>query len=345
MNRQTSKRRRSRFIAAFATAGLLALPTLGWAQQDDALRLRLPGGEPEHKWIVNFLNNEATDSGEENSRWIGVQVTELPELLRSHLKLDHGVLVEDVLADAPAAEAGVKTHDVLLEVDGKKITRPEDVRDAVEAAAEGAQIKFKVLHAGDEKSLHVVPTARPVDRVIINPTATPSGAASSQQEFLKHQHQALKALERALADRQAAGMMFMRPGIVTQKPVELPKDVTVNIMHRLGQKTIIVQRGDKTWEVTEDSLDKLPEDLRGPVASLLHCHVPLAIRSRNGGDVVRVLPDGSVRGDIRIDAVPPRVQIVPPSHRDSEKLDAVLKELKGLRKQVDELQRRLPKDE
>ena len=333
-------KRRSRVLASIAAASLLALPSVSWGQKAYTLQIRVPDQlESAAAHYLNFAGlggvvEDADDAA--TPRWIGLHVNVLPEVLRTHLKLEHGVLVEDVFADSPAAKAGLQKNDVLLAVDGNDVTQPEQVRDAVAELEEGGTLKFKVLQAGEEKTVSIVPEERPP--LLANPTATASGAASSQQEFLRHQHQALKALERALADRQAAGMMFMRPGIITQKPVKLPKDVTVIIKHHDGKKTIVVERGDDQWDVTEDTLDQLPEELREPVAATIHGPMPFA-RRLNGDDIVRVAP-GAVRGnDLRIDVVPPKVRVL--ESEDSSETEAVIKELKALRKQVDELQRSL----
>lgn len=335
--------RRQRFLAAIAATGLLALPAFGWSQEADVLRLRLTESGPSQRHYLAYVQNEAGEAEESDERWIGVHVSELPAILRKHLKLEHGVLAEAVLPDTPAAKAGIDQGDVLLAVEGKEIERPEDVRDAIEAVEEGEGLTLEVLHEGEETTVEIVPAPRPADRVHLDPVASPSGAAASQQEFLKHQHQALKALERALADRQAAGMMFMRPGIVTEKPTELPKDVKVTITRRGdGPTKIVVERGDDRWEVTEKSLDELPEELRGPVAAMVHGPMPFSFKVHGPDDVIRVMPKGALGKDMRVEVMPPKVHVrrAPEKHDDAQ-FEAVMKELKSLKKQLEDVQRSL----
>lgn len=314
--------RRKQLFAAIATSGMLALPSLGWGQEAVGPHYLVKWSQPAQRVNLAFVNQTAED--EETTRWIGVQVGELPPLLKKHLKLDHGVLAEGVLPDAPAAKAGVEQDDVLLTIEGKKITRPEDVREAVDAAEEGKSLELTLLHDGKETTVKVVPERRPVDRVIINPL---NPATGQQDQVL------LNTLARALAEHQAAGMTLVRPGIVvTAKPIELPKDVSVNITHRNGKKSITVIRDKEQWEVTEDSLDKLPEELRAPVAAIVQGPMELGFKLRANA------PSVTTEG-VRIDPVPPKVHVLKTKERDDARLEAVLKELKTMRKQLDELQR------
>ena len=56
---------------------------------------------------------------------------------------DKGVVVTGVEPAGPAAEHGFKTGDVILEVSGKAVAKPADVRDALVAARQ--QGKHDVL--------------------------------------------------------------------------------------------------------------------------------------------------------------------------------------------------------
>jgi serine protease Do len=44
------------------------------------------------------------------------------------------VVITEVQPDGPAAERGMQNGDVILEIGGKKVSSPADVRDAVSAA-------------------------------------------------------------------------------------------------------------------------------------------------------------------------------------------------------------------
>jgi membrane-associated protease RseP (regulator of RpoE activity) len=60
---------------------------------------------------------------------LGVMATKPSETLVEQLDLpkDRGLVIEDVVADSAAAKAGLKAHDILLELDGKPVS--QDVRE------------------------------------------------------------------------------------------------------------------------------------------------------------------------------------------------------------------------
>jgi hypothetical protein len=177
--------------------------------------------------------------------------------------------------------------------------------------------------------------------------------------MLKKHRAAMEALEKALADRKEANMMFVRPGVMgALKPFELPKDVSVTIK-RSGREPaeITVERGEKSWTAKEGNLKEIPADLRPYVMGMLHgMPMPFAIAPHGFPQGMgphmkhpRMFPDGQTEGgpfrsDAKQDGRPGRDE-----QKDEERLDdavgAMRKELRELRKQMNELQKRLPAEQ
>lgn len=63
---------------------------------------------------------------------------------------EEGVLIASVEPDGPAAQAGVRRGDILVEVDGEAVDDPLDLARALEDRRPGDQIELTVWH-GDEK--------------------------------------------------------------------------------------------------------------------------------------------------------------------------------------------------
>lgn len=67
----------------------------------------------------------------DNIDW-GLAFAAIPEVLRAHcpaLLGGHGLLVSDVLEDSPAERVGIRTHDVLLELAGRPLTRSDELSE------------------------------------------------------------------------------------------------------------------------------------------------------------------------------------------------------------------------
>jgi serine protease Do len=67
-----------------------------------------------------------------------------------------GVLISEVTPDSPAAKAGLRSGDVVLEVDGQKVDNPGDVARAVGLAAPGRTTRLTLWRDKAPKSVSVV---------------------------------------------------------------------------------------------------------------------------------------------------------------------------------------------
>ena len=175
-------------------------------------------------------------------------------------------------------------------------------------------------------------------------------------------------------------MWFAKPAIVsphvdfefkeeTTKTLkgDFPKDLSVQINKQGSEPTKIhVKRGDQEWEVTEDKLGDLPEEVRVHVQKLLGRMQSPHIAG--GPRAIRVSPDGKFEGELKFSPlppkppVPPRVPAAPQAapcppappvkaataraitarversdDDSSAKLDAIMKKLDKLQSEIDDL--------
>ena len=63
---------------------------------------------------------------------------------------DKGIVVVSVLADSPAAKAGLKRGNILLKVDGKDVNNARDVRDALNGKKKGDKVEL-IFTASDQQ--------------------------------------------------------------------------------------------------------------------------------------------------------------------------------------------------
>jgi Do/DeqQ family serine protease len=95
--------------------------------------------------------------------WIGVEPADLsPELMETFgVKAKRGVLITGVLQNGPAAQAGIRPGDVIIEVAGKQIENVSELLSGVAALKPGTPSKFAVLRRDEALDLNVTPGLRP----------------------------------------------------------------------------------------------------------------------------------------------------------------------------------------
>ena len=102
--------------------------------------------------------------GQVTRGWIGVEPNELsPELAETFgvKKATEGVIITGVLQDGPAAQAGMRPGDVIVQVDGKAVSNVSQLLTAVAALKPGQAAAFDVQRADKRVELSITPGVRP----------------------------------------------------------------------------------------------------------------------------------------------------------------------------------------
>ncbi len=97
--------------------------------------------------------------GEARHGWIGGNVSEAPEPVegsRAEMK--------QVMEDTPAARAGIKPGDILLQVGRKKVAQPEDVLDASFFITAGDNVPITVMRGNQKLTFHVRAELHPASK-------------------------------------------------------------------------------------------------------------------------------------------------------------------------------------
>lgn len=105
--------------------------------------------------LVKEELSELRDHGKVKHGWLGVMIQEVtPELAESmDLKDARGALVAEVIKDSPAALAGVKRGDVIIEFDGHPIKDRRELPLLVTRTPLGKTVTFKIVRDKQEKDL------------------------------------------------------------------------------------------------------------------------------------------------------------------------------------------------
>lgn len=98
--------------------------------------------------------------------YLGVRYVEITEELkeRNKLSVDYGVLVQRgaeisdlaVIPGSPADKAGIAENDIILEIDGIRLTNDKSLASIIRAKKVGDSVRLKLLSKGQEKTVTVI---------------------------------------------------------------------------------------------------------------------------------------------------------------------------------------------
>jgi serine protease Do len=116
--------------------------------------------------MARKIYSELRDKGRVTRGWLGVSIQPLtPELARSFGSKDaKGVLINEVMPESPAAKAGIKPGDILLEFDGRSMDGTGDLQRAVGFFSPDRTAKVKILRDQAEKLVEVKVGQAPDER-------------------------------------------------------------------------------------------------------------------------------------------------------------------------------------
>jgi S1-C subfamily serine protease len=137
-----------------ATGGLLGMATAGPRRR----ALVIP-----HQTIARVLEPLLAE-GRVARGWLGVglQPVAVPETLREQADgQDAGLMVVSLAAGGPAEQAGILPGDILMSLDGTRLSRPREIRFLLGPERVGKEAEIRLLRAGALQACRVTIGARP----------------------------------------------------------------------------------------------------------------------------------------------------------------------------------------
>lgn len=131
---------------------------------------------------------DVADQLKENGRvsrgWLGVLIQEVTRELAESFGMDtpHGALVAKVLDDSPAENAGLQVGDVIVEFNGKKVTRSSSLPPLVGRSAVGKNANVMIIRDKSRKNIKVKIAELPTS--ITQAAYTPEDAEPKKSEAL-----------------------------------------------------------------------------------------------------------------------------------------------------------------
>jgi serine protease Do len=121
------------------------------ARRDGSIGFAIPSN------VVKTLLPELVSKGKIEWGWLGVRIDEITEDNVAEYGLDEprGVAIQGVIADQPAARAGLKAKDVVLAVDGTAVVTPRDLQRLVGRRPAGTTVRLRLYREGQERDVSV----------------------------------------------------------------------------------------------------------------------------------------------------------------------------------------------
>ncbi len=106
---------------------------------------------------------ELVNKGYVTRPWLGVGLYTVNQIAIRQLRLsiDHGVLLVEVVAKAPADQAGLKEGDVIIEIGGEPVNNVQELTRILHASEIGQPLEIKYWRADAEYTTTVIPTESP----------------------------------------------------------------------------------------------------------------------------------------------------------------------------------------
>ncbi len=131
------------------------------------------------KWVMQQL----LDKGSVQRGYLGVGISAVPADVAQKLSIPahQGLIVGEVVAKSPAAEAGLTEGDVILNINGQVVKTPRDLQEVVERTPVDSKIELNLIRDG--KPMKVAVTVKPLPEQmasVARPRLNQQGPAAPQ---------------------------------------------------------------------------------------------------------------------------------------------------------------------
>ncbi|MCK4620778.1 MAG: DegQ family serine endoprotease [Desulfuromonadales bacterium] len=202
--------------------------------------------------MAKTIHSQLIEHGSVTRGRLGVYIQELTKDLAESfdIKQTQGILVAQVIDDSPAEDAGLKQGDVIVALDGKKVTKVATFRNKIALTRPNSNVALTIIRNGQRKSIDVTVGAldsdekgKPVDSDKI-----PKLGMSLQKLTAELAEQlGYEEAEGVLVTAVEAGSLAERAGLkrgdlieeVNRKAVSDPKQVK-KLIRESQKKTILL---------------------------------------------------------------------------------------------------------
>jgi len=209
---------------------------------------------------INMAKNviaQLIEKGKVSRGELGVAIQDLTPPIAEAMGLSlakgvpSGAIISKVVQGSPADKAGLKSGDIVTQLDGKDVRNAAQLRNAVGAKAPGSGVKLTVLRGGKTETLEA--ELKPISEAqSIN---APEGSPVSGLTFdaIPQNHPLYGRVEGVLVTKVAPGSPAETAGVepgdiilgANQKPVKSPDELLAIVNGNKGRPLLLqIRRGD-----------------------------------------------------------------------------------------------------
>ena len=206
--------------------------------------------------VVMNVYTQLRESGRVARGWLGVLIQDVTRELAESFNMDkpHGALVAKVLPDSPAAEAGIKVGDIIVEYDGTGIAFSSDLPPLVGNSKINTSSPLQVIRAGKRKTLKVLIAELPEDNKLARARNPETPAAPANE---------MNVTVRELTEQQRKQLALPEGGVIVENVMEGPGSAAGI---RKGDVILMMNNEDVSdVEQFEELLGDLPGDRSIPI--------------------------------------------------------------------------------
>lgn len=228
--------------------------------------------------MVLLVKEQLIKEGKVTRGWLGVTIQDIsPEIAAKFgLNTAEGALVSDVAKGGPASKAGIMRGDIILEVDGKRISDVANLRNIIAQSKIGSHVQIKIFRPSQTGGKEIVLTAVIMELQAENVEAIPGSLQPP-----------------SLGDNALTGITVMEMNPAIAKQLGLDRDekgvVVVKIEQGTSAEEAGIKKGDLIQEIDRNRVNNL-DDFNKLVSRIKPDDTVLLFINRSGRRFYVVLP-------------------------------------------------------
>ncbi len=172
------------------------------------------------KWVADQL----IAKGKVTRGWLGIVIQDITPEMAESLGVKEGVIIAQIMPGSPADKGGLKVGDIVVEVDGQKVSEVRELQFNIMRTEPGKEISMKVVREGKEISLKIRVGELPEDRQV--------GEAEQGQADLGLALRNLTQEEEARLGTKGVFVVRVLPNSLAMQSGIFPGDIILQVNNR-----------------------------------------------------------------------------------------------------------------